>query len=343
MKTSLIHSRFISIVLCCILGASCFRFMVSPESPQWNRDTPIVEVLSYLGAELPLHQLPDSIRNTIEIMRGKDLIFQGKTTGPDGKKSKMISKYYACVNCHNVTREDPDLNNSDPERRLDYAMERKLPFLQATTFHGIVNRESWYNDDYQQQFGQQSELAANDLRHAIRMCATECAHGRALADWEVESILAYLWTLEYDLEDLGFDEEELADLNKTAAIPSTHKSLQHFIQRRYLLKSPAHFGNIHANHSLTLKGDAKRGGAIFELSCMHCHRKGLEAEEGELLIPSFRQLRQKMFKNSNYSLQQIIRRGTLPGTKPHMPHYPLERMSDQQIEDLRAYIETMEI
>ncbi|RMF22347.1 MAG: cytochrome c, partial [Bacteroidetes bacterium] len=29
----------------------------------------------------------------------------------------------------------------------------------------------------------------------------------------------------------------------------------------------------------------------------------------------------------------------IPGHKPYMPHYPLERMSKQQVEDLRAYIE----
>ena len=46
-------------------------------------------------------------------------------------------------------------------------------------------------------------------------------------------------------------------------------------------------------------------------------------------------------KDSHFSLYQIIAYGTyaIPGHKPYMPHYPLERMSKQQVEDLRAYVE----
>ncbi len=53
-----------------------------------------------------------------------------------------------CTTCHNLEREDPDLRVSDPEARLPYVKKKGIPFLQGTTFRGIVNRESWYNDDY---------------------------------------------------------------------------------------------------------------------------------------------------------------------------------------------------
>lgn len=333
-------------MLCCILGATCFRFVFTPASPQWHQDTSLVEVLEFLGAENPGHLLPDSLMKTLDIMRGKDLVLHGRTTGPDGKKTRYISKNFTCTNCHNLEREDPSLNLSDPELRLDYAMEHNLPFLQGSTFHGIVNRESWYNGDYSKQFGQKGKVAHRDLKSAIRLCASECAHGRTLENWEVDAILAYFWSLEYTLGDLGFEGEELIDLNKTAAIPTTHRSLQTFIQNRYLLKLPATFANQEASRgqSLALAGDPERGSILFKLSCLHCHQKGGNTDYVmDYSVPSFRQLKRKVFKSSNYSLYQIIRQGTATGQEPRMPHYPLERMSNQQVEDLRAYIETMAI
>ena len=86
----------------------------------------------------------------------------------------------------------------------------------------------------------------------------------------------------------------------------------------------------------------ERGKALYELSCLHCHQGG--GVSGYVLDRkrlSFKHLRNNITKDSHFSLYQIIRYGTyaLPGHRPYMPHYPLERMSNQQVEDLRAYIE----
>ena len=45
-------------------------------------------------------------------------------------------------------------------------------------------------------------------------------------------------------------------------------------------------------------------------------------------------------KTSEMSVYEIVRRGTNPiaGYKPYMPHYTQEKLSNQQIEDLVAYI-----
>lgn len=46
-------------------------------------------------------------------------------------------------------------------------------------------------------------------------------------------------------------------------------------------------------------------------------------------------------ENTDLSIYQIIRKGTYAeyGHKEYMPHYTLEKMSDQQIEHLREFLE----
>ncbi len=48
-----------------------------------------------------------------------------------------------------------------------------------------------------------------------------------------------------------------------------------------------------------------------------------------------------MTSSSKLSIYHIIREGTYSeaGHKEYMPLYPLEKLSHQQVEDLRAYIE----
>jgi len=75
-----------------------------------------------------------------------------------------------------------------PEARLTYTAERGLPFLQGTTMYGAVSRETYYNGDYDKKYGELVKPARHDIRGAIQLCAVECAQGRALKDWELESI-----------------------------------------------------------------------------------------------------------------------------------------------------------
>ena len=83
---------------------------------------------------------------------------------PTENELSFISKYYVCTTCHNLEIEDPDLRVSDPETRLTFAKENDLPFLQGSTFKGIVNRESWYNDDYVKKYGDEKiEIAHKDF------------------------------------------------------------------------------------------------------------------------------------------------------------------------------------
>lgn len=310
--------------------------------PGWDANTPVFEVLQYLGEASPGHYLENI---TPEIMqRGEDIIKKGRTNGPDGSLSTYVSKYYDCTSCHNITIEDPDLKVSDPEARLVFVQEKNIPFLQSTTFYGTVNKESWYNDDYVKKYGDLVYAANKDIKAAIQLCATECAQGRRVTDWEMEAILAYFWSLGYKLGDLDLTEDDYQKLNAQAADKSSHPELREWVKGFYLLKSPATFaevpGDKQAGYELT--GNAENGKAIYHSSCQYCHRPyGVSSfwlDDSEL---TFRKLRNNLAKNNHFSIYEMIRHGTyaVPGHKPYMPLYTKERMSDQQIEDLRAYIE----
>ena len=50
-----------------------------------------------------------------------------------------------------------------------------------------------------------------------------------------------------------------------------------------------------------------------------------------------------MFRYDDLGLYHIVRKGTYAdkGWRPYMPHFTEQKMSDQQVEDLRVYIEQM--
>ena len=320
-----------------------WMFDRSQDEETWNAKTPLQEVQHALGESYPPHYLPTDS----EMARmGEELVKEGRTIGPDGKRTKYISKHYVCTTCHNLEIEDPDLRVSDPEARLSYAKQNDLPFLQGTTFKGIVNRESWYNDDYVKKYGDEKiEIAHKNLREAIQLCAIECSQGRPMDDWEIEAVLTYYWTLQFNLEDLGFDVADLEKLQSEKKNTDNNESLRAWLRSFYNTKSPAHFYDAPPDKSVGyegLVGDPARGKELYELSCLYCHNaEGVSHYVLDNSPLSFRHLERKITKDSHFSLYQIIAYGTyaIPGHKPYMPHYPAERMSKQQVEDLRAYIE----
>lgn len=331
-------------IFACITGIAllCMALRFASETTPWHADTPLQEVLSALGQPGPPHFLPD---DPDRAAIGKTLVYEGRLIKANGQRTPYISKYYKCTTCHNVVQEDPDLTKSDSEARLTYAMEHKIPFLQGTTFKGIVNRESWYNDDYVKKYGDEKiEKAHQNLRASIQLCAIECSQGRPMEDWEIEAVLAYFWSLQYTLGDLDLTKEQLAQLNEKRSTPTAHPALRTWLRKMYLTKSPAHFYDAPADKNQGypgITGRPERGKAIYELSCLHCHQEGgvshYVLDNSKL---SFRHLHQMIPKDSHFSLYQIIPYGTyaIPGHRPYMPHYPKERMNPQQVEDLRAYI-----
>lgn len=288
-------------------------------------------------------ELPDYLKkeySPAQAEMGEDIVRLGKANHPDGGKTSVVSIYYNCTDCHNLVREDPDLTISDPEARLAYAVQNDLPFLQATTLYGVVNRESWYNGDYDIKYGEYVEKARFDLREAIQLCATQCAQGRPLVDWEMDAVIAYFKTIQISTEDLNFSNSELEVL--TSDGPKDDRL--DLIKSKYLTYSPATF----STPPPSLKdgygqiGDPGRGRQLYVASCQHCHRPNgpseLVLDDSRL---SLKLLKRNLHRKNQYSLYYLLRIGTysVAGHKPYMPHYTLERMSDQQAEDLRSYID----
>jgi mono/diheme cytochrome c family protein len=88
-------------------------------------------------------------------------------------------------------------------------------------------------------------------------------------------------------------------------------------------------------------GDADTGRILYEQSCLHCH---LQKRYSFLNLDSSKEslkfLDRHFTRYSRYSVYQVARYGTqpLPGKRAYMPNYTREKMSEQMLEDLRAYL-----
>lgn len=336
-------SRLITIFL--LVGAWILFQSSEKEAAVLDESLSLYQTLNQLGYKSVNH-LPDLSIEGASAKIGEDLIKYGFSDEEGQKKVKRQSKHFVCTSCHNVEREDPDLSVSDPEARLEYVVKKGLPFLQATSLYGAVNRTEFYNDDYVKKYGDLIKPARNDIREAIQLCAVECAQGRKLHDWEVESILAYLWDIQLTLGDLNLDDNESAIIQKAINGEKLEMESIQILESKYLKGSPAHFTEPKARdkHNSTSSGDAQKGKLVYDISCKHCHLNNrysyLNLDDSSL---TFKWLSNKADTYSRYSIYQIIRYGTfaMHGKKSYMPRYPQEKMSDQQIEDLKAYLDLM--
>lgn len=309
-----------------------------------NEPVTVWEALIRLGHEPPQHYVaeldPDMVR------RGRELVYEGRTTSPSGGMGTYISPYFVCTDCHNQVQEDPVLTEFDPQARLEYAVEKGLPFVQATTFWGITNRESWYNGDYFQKYGSLVDKARNDVYEATQLCAQECSSGRYLEQWEWEAINQYYWSIQLKLEDLNLKPKEMQRVMRGIEDPKMDRSLLiDMLKRKYALASPADFVEVPEDKKRgydTAPGDPANGELIWDNSCKTCHRYGgpsqLVLDDARV---TFKKFAREMESNSQFSLYEIVRHGTYaqPGHQQYMPLYTADRLSDQQVEDLRAFIE----
>ena len=328
-----------------VLLTGVYGFFVSEQTDKWNDDTNLAEVMYAMGKEKPTHYLTEI--DSVKARMGKEIVYFGRAIMENGRKSNYVSKYFVCTDCHNQEREDPFLPNSDPDDRLDYVAEKGIPFLQGTTFWGMVNRDTWYNQDYVKKYGKLVEKAHNDLGESTQLCAVECSSGRPLEDWEEEALIHYYWTLQLKMGDLELKDKEWNKLRILAGSEKDRGEVIEMLESKYMTYSPAHFVEpnypLGTHYEVEKEADKIRGEKLFESSCMTCHK----AEGPSLLVLdkskyTKKKFRKHMNKDTDFNLYKIIRKGTYaePGHKQYMPHYPLERMSNQQVEDLRAYIES---
>ena len=335
----------ISGLLLFVLGLSSTGWFRAEEMPgtKWNKNTLLSEVLEELGDDVPNHKPKDYSPELAQ--KGKEIFYTGVTTGPDGKKTRIQSRHFVCTNCHNAEREDPDLRISDPDTRLDYVIEKRLPFLPATTMYGAYNKRSWYNEDFLKKYGDLVKPAYKSLEYAIHLCATVCSQGRDFSDWEMQAMLSYYYSIQYKLGDLALSDSEwdmLSGAQGKGPNPKFVEGLKSF----YRSGSPATFGEAPEDKSVGYEvartPDPARGELLYNNSCLMCHDEQgpsnyLKLDNGVLSLSMFRR---HLKSKGHLSLYEIVRHGTYAdnGHKAYMPNFTEERLSNQQVEDLRAYI-----
>lgn len=310
------------------------------------KELSVSEVLIMFGDDKPVHYLESFNADKSKI--GKDLILYGKTK-IDGKYSKRISKYFVCIDCHNLGREFTSLPSESPEDRLKYAKENGLSFLPASTFWGIYNRTTFYNGDYKKKYGSLVDNSRDTLQNAVQVCAKYCSAGRYLEDWELESIMHYYKEHELKIKDLGLTENTLKNIQKFSKLKVEEKEdLVELMKNSYRQAYSATFLETMPTDQRKYGegGDAENGKLIYDKSCLHCHAgkrvTNLNLDSGVLTARMFL----RNIKNySDKSLYQIIRHGTYSkiGRKQYMPLYTEEKMSDNQINDLVAYIKLLSL
>ncbi len=336
----------IKLLISGFIPLAIFLLSTQFEDSHWlpfDPDQGVVQLVEELGGDPLPHPLNSSIPG-VSAKAGEEIIKYGFTKNKKGRKVKKQSKHYVCTSCHNLEKEDPDLSVSDPEARLQYAIKNDLPFLQGTTLYGAVNRTSFYNDDYYKKYGDLVVEAKNDIRAAIQLCATECAQGRELEDWEIESILAYLYEIDLKVSDLKLNTIEVEYLEKAKNNENDKSKALELLESKYLKGSPATFINPPAKiKNLRFENpDLQEGKMIYEKSCLYCHNQGkysyFQLDKSKM---SFKHLSAKANGYGSHSIYQVVRFGvpSYVWKKSYMPHYTEEKLSRRQLENLRAYID----
>lgn len=327
------------------LASICSLFVAASvfQETQLTGEESVQDILEQLGAPASLNR-PDELVYGATAEIGEKLVKTGFT---DKGVKKRQSKHFVCTSCHNIEQESAYLNLVDPQERLEYTTEKGLPFLPGSPLFGIVNRNRFYNDDYFKKYGDLVYSARTNIREAIQLCATECSQGRALKDWEIESILKYLWTIDLKLKNLVIDGNELDLLEQALQDDSKHESARKLLESKFMDHEPSHLAPPPYNYKLgfdSIKGNPSNGKLIYENACLHCHKNNdYSFYELDNERPSFKQLARRMKRYNQGSFYHAIRYGTSPvyGKKAYMPYYTREKMSDQQLEDLRSYILNM--
>ena len=117
------------------------------------------------------------------------------------------------------------------------------------------------------------------------------------------------------------------------------------IKSKYAQYSPATFIDPPTDRKVDVNSaNISNGQKIYETGCLHCHENErysfFQLDNSDL---TFKYLANNSKKYNEHSFYQVGRYGTQPKNwkKAYMPQYTKERMSENQMRDLHAYIKKM--
>lgn len=299
-------------------------------------------VLENLGKQKSNHFIGKLDLEKAEI--GRQIIFKGKAKTKN-HKGKPVSSSYKCTDCHSVQKENETTLNQSPEARLEYAEKNNLPYFPASSLWGVYNRTSWYTGDYVKKYGDRIKNAGDSLTRTIQVCAKYASTGRFLEDWEVEGVLHYFKQNELKIKDIaGLSQSDKKNILHWQKLDREEKAqLREKIEHSFVQANPSTFVPTLSidKRKFGEGGNPVKGEQFFSRSCLHCHGgkiiSNFGLDKGTLTANMFLK---NIREYNKLSLYQIIRWGTYSEKrkKQFMPLYTKEKMSDQQIEDLVAYI-----
>ncbi|MCS7166473.1 MAG: cytochrome c [Gemmatales bacterium] len=316
---------------------------------------------------------------------GQELVHTAQVQRPPvgPAPSVPLAETYRCIHCHNLVREDVVLTRQDPEAREQLLEENPalggkktgVRLTTGTTFWGMVNRERFYNGYYakyhrlQVREGERFRpMDPSSLADAVQVCCSYCSAGRFPEDWELDSILAYLWTLELRLRDLDLPAEmqrrilEQFNSGNPQAVDAARQQLRQY----YLVASQAHAVDpptrsegdkdtyppsvaeleqlfapgqsrsasnasqpaSTSRKNLVATGDPKRGEWLYRSACAFCHGNEVHPKAGRSLATSPGTFHRYVWKGTQ-------RDGL------YMPFFTRERLSPRQATDIRAYLRSL--
>jgi mono/diheme cytochrome c family protein len=366
--------RFVAIlilaVFCALGGLALFSNNRNVNADETERaydvNTPIDILLGRDGKR----QLADSIARQAyggksyswdqHVAWGKELVTTGQVKQPPvgAAPSLPLSEYYRCVHCHNLVREDRRLPVQDPEARE--AMIRQaappqpelrdgavLSLTPGTTLWGAVNRERFYNGYYEKyhhlKLADGSAMRPDRLGDAVMICSYFCSVGRFPQDWELNSILAFLWTLELRLKDVDLapDEAQRLLILFNRGKPDAVELARQALRRKYLAASAATEALLPYKNEdnvvyyglptpAKISGDARNGKFLYQSACAGCH--------GDVYAIAGRELAE-----DDEGFHKSIWHGkTHPGKhKLYMPLFTAQRLTRPQAADIRAYLRSL--
>jgi cytochrome c553 len=304
---------------------------------------------------------------------GKEIFLNGFVQNPPTglSPSRPVSKLYKCITCHNIEREDPDLTVQDPEARFQWIEKtgKDIFLIQGTTVWGVVNRETFYPDDFSKYHDlcvpKGKELASwlpcgpllgmcmpgcrtmtpDSLEDAAQVCSAYCSVGRYLKEWELYALLAFFRDQEIKLDDLDLSPEQAA---QAKAVLTSHSSDPQEIERmrtllvsKYSKKANNTFrgmpkivtdnGSVVVEYedSTQFTGNPDRGKRVWKVSCARCH----DTKEHPLNAKQAKHLTEDLEE-----FHEMLAKGTRHSFMRYMPNFTLERLSRQQAADILMYL-----